>query len=86
MGKELKLPTVKGDSGSINVWGGFSMHGMGSIQTINGIMDQTICKNIMKYVLLPYSEVYLPLNWIFMQNNDPKHKPKSVMKFFEDEK
>ena len=90
MGEELKLqclkPTVKRGGGSINVWGGFSMHGMGPIHKINGIMDQTIYKNIMKNVLLPYSKEYLSLNWIFMQNNDPKHKAKSVMKFFENEK
>ena len=35
---------------------------------------------------LPYSEEYLPLNRIFMQDNDSKHKTKSVMKFFENEK
>ena len=40
----------------------------------------------MKDVLPLYSEEYLPLNWIFMQDNDPKHKAKSVTKFFEDEK
>ena len=40
----------------------------------------------MKDVLQPYSEEYMPLNWIFMQDNDSKHKAKSVTKFFEDEK
>ena len=62
------------------------MDGMGPIHKINGIVDQAVYKNIMKDVLLPYSEEYLPLNWIFMQDNDPKHKAKSVTKFFEDEK
>ena len=89
MEEELRLQclksTVKGGSGSINTWGGFLMHGMGPIHKINGIIDQTIYKNIMKDVLL-YSEEYLPLNQIFMQDNDPKHKAKFFMKFFEDKK
>ena len=68
MGEELKLqclkPTVKGGGGLINVWGGFSMHGMGAIHKINDIMDQTIYKFIIKDILQSYSEEYLPLNWI----------------------
>ena len=40
----------------------------------------------MKDVLRPYSEDYLPLNRISMQDDDPKHKAKSVVKFFEDKK
>ena len=79
-------PTVKGGAGSVDVWGGFSMYGMGPIHKINGIVDQTIYKNIIKDVLLSYSEEYLPLNWIFMQDKDPKHKAKFVTKSFEDEK
>ena len=82
MKEELKLqclkPTVKGGGDSIDVWGGFSMHGMNPIHKINGIIDQTIYKNIMKHVFLTYSEEYLPFNWIFMQGNDPKHKVKFV--------
>ena len=62
------------------------MHDKSPIYKINGIMDQTIYKNIMKDVLLPYLEEYLSLNWIFMQDNDLKHKAKSVIKFFEIEK
>ena len=57
-GEEMKLqclkPIVKEGSGSINVWNGFSMHGVGPIHKINDIIDQIITKNIMKDVVLPY--------------------------------
>ena len=48
-----------------------------------------LTKPLIKYherCLLPYSKQYLPLNKIFMQDNNPKHKAKSVKNFFEDEK
>jgi len=56
------------------VWGAFNRNGTGPTYRINGIMDRNIYVNeICEGVLLPYSEEYLPLNWIFQQDNDPKH-------------
>ena len=66
--------------------GGFLMYGIGPIHRINGIMDQYVCKNIIKNVLLPFAKDHLALNWVLMQDNNPKHKAKSVIKFLEEEK
>ena len=42
------MVTVKGGGGAIQVWGGFSMHGMGSLHRIHGIMDQYVYKDMDK--------------------------------------
>ena len=67
------MPTVKGGGGAIQVWSGFSMHGMGPLHRIHGIMDQYVYKDIIKNVLLPYTKDFLPVTWIFMQDCDPKY-------------
>ena len=89
IGKELNLncivPRVKEGEGAIQVWGGFSMHGMRPLHRIHGIMDQYVYKNIIKNVLLPYTEGFLLVTWIFMQDCDPKHMAKSVQKLWEKE-
>ena len=67
------MPMVKEGSGAIQVWDGFSMHGMGPLHRIHGIKDQYVYEDIIKNVLLPDWEDFLPLTWIFMQNCNPKH-------------
>ena len=61
------------------------MHGMRPLHGIHGIMDQYVYKDIIKNVLLPYTEDFLPVTWIFMQDCDPKHMVKSVQKLLEEE-
>ena len=82
IGEELNLNcivlTIKGGGGAIQVQGNFSMHGMGPLHRIHGTMDQYVCKDIIKNVLLPYMEDFLPVTWIFMQDCDPMHTAKSV--------
>ena len=56
---------VKRGGGAIPVC--FSMHGMGLLHTIHGIVDKYVYKDIIKNVLLPYMEDFLLVTWIFMQ-------------------
>ena len=76
---------VKRGGGAIQVWGCFSMHGMELLHRIHGIMDQYVYKDMIKNVLLPYTEDFLPVSWIYMQDCDPKHVAKSVQKLLEEE-
>jgi len=77
-------PTVKGGGGSVMVWGCVSRSGTGPIHRIEGIMDAIGYRNILADVLLPYSEENLPLNWIFQQDNDPKHASRLVRQWLTD--
>jgi hypothetical protein len=77
-------PTVKGGGGSVMVWTCICRSGSGPIHRINGIMDAQVYRNILTNVLLPYSEDNLPLNWMFQQDNDPKHTSRLVRQWFDD--
>jgi transposase len=79
-------PTVKGGGGSVMVWGAFSRNGMGPIHRIDGIMDRFVYRQILTDVLEPYADDFLPLNWIFQQDNDPKHTARVVQQWFQDQK
>ncbi len=77
-------PTVKGGGGLVMVWTCFCQSGSGPIHRINGIMDAQVYRNILTNVLLPHSEDNLPLNWMFQQDNDPKHTSRLVRQWFDD--
>lgn len=70
--------TLKHGGGSILLWGCFSWHGVGPIHRIQGIMDQNGYKNILENVMLPFAEENLSVLWKFQQDNDPKHRARSV--------
>ena len=70
----------------INVWGCFCAHGVGSLHRINGIMDQKVYKQILVRQLRPSIKKLFPAKnseWIFQQDNDPKHTAHSVRKYLE---
>ena len=68
--------TVKHDK-KINVWGGFCAHGVGHIHRIVGIMDKDMFKQILIHHVRPTLWSLFPEgNFIFQQDNDPKHKSK----------
>jgi transposase len=79
-------PTVKGGGGSVMVWGGFSRNGPGPIHQINGIMDRFVYLGILTDILEPYADDYLPLNWIFQQDNDPKHTSRIVKDWLQEKR
>jgi transposase len=77
-------PTVKGGGGSVMVWGAFSRNGTGPIHRIDGIMDRFVYLQILRDILEPYAEDFLPLNWVFQQDNDPKHTARIVKQWLQD--
>lgn len=78
------IKTVKHGGGNIKVWGCFSYDGVGPIYWIKEIMDQHIyVDEILEKVMLPYAENNMPLRWVFMQDNDPKHTSRKARTFFE---
>ena len=65
-------PTIKHGGGSICVWGCMSVAGVGGL--IDGTMDHKMYINISKTHLRSNAEkMGIENNFVFMQNNDPKH-------------
>lgn len=75
---------VKHDK-KINVWGCFTGHGVGDLYHIEGIMTADDYVNIINTQLLPSAEILFgDGEWIFQQDNDPKHTAKVSQKCLED--
>ena len=75
--------TVKHDK-KINVWGCFSYSGVGHIHWVQGLMDQAKYKQILIHHMRPSSKkLFGNENFIFQQDNDPKHTAKTVKKYLE---
>lgn len=79
---QYTIKTIKHGGGNIMVWGCFSYNGVGPIFRIRETMTQYIYLDIMKNVMFPYSEENMPLHYVFMQDNDPKHTAKHVKEWF----
>ncbi|GFU73195.1 transposable element Tcb2 transposase [Trichonephila clavipes] len=83
VGKELDpkntIKTVKYGGGSVLVWGCMSAGGVGELVFIDDIMDKMVYSEILKNNLeKSVVNVGLGSNFIFQQDNDPKHTAKSV--------
>lgn len=76
------LKTIKHGGSKIMVWACFSYQGVGPIVWIKTMMDQALYVDILRNSMLPYAEYEMPLKWIFMQDNDPKHTSRSAKNFF----
>jgi transposase len=75
-------PTVKFGGGSVMAWGCFSYNGVGRLQLIDGIMDASdYCTILSDNLFASASEMGLN-NFIFMQDNDPKHTSRLAKTFF----
>lgn len=77
-----QIPTVKHGGGSIMLWGAFSWKGVGPLHKIEGNMNADMYRDILSVQMLPYARRNLPRNWIFQQDNDPKHRSKLLQEFF----
>ena len=76
------VPTVKFGGGRIMVWGCFSAKGVGKISVIGGKMNARMYKQILPENLISSVEsLELPSDYIFQQDNDPKHTAKSTKKW-----
>ena len=74
------IPTVKFGSGSM-IRKCFSAKGVGKISVIDGKMNVQKYKQILQENLMPSVEsLELPSDYIFQQDNDPKHTAKSTKK------
>lgn len=80
------VKTVKHGGGNIKVWGGMSWYGVGPLVKIDGILDQYKYKDILQNVMEPYADDNLPVTWVLMHDNDPKHTARSVKSWLEENK
>lgn len=63
----------------VMVWGCFAHHSVGDLHWIKKTMDQSIYKQILIHHFRPSAQRLFPDNdFIFQQDNDPKHTAKSV--------
>ena len=77
------VPTIKHGGGSLMIWGCMSSKSVGKLIFIEGTMDRFCYKRILSENLED-SRVQLDLlpDFIFQQDNDPKHKSKYEQDFF----
>lgn len=68
------------------IWGSFSYYGFGPIYKIDAIMDQHVYLKILRDITLPFAEENMPLRWVLMQDNDPKHTSKRTKQWFKMER
>uniref|UniRef100_A0A034WTK7 Transposable element Tcb2 transposase n=1 Tax=Bactrocera dorsalis TaxID=27457 RepID=A0A034WTK7_BACDO len=74
--------TVKHGGGSVMVWGCFSAAGVGELDFIETTMNAKGYIGILKKNLAPsIAALGLPAEWIFQQDNDPKHKSNLAREF-----
>lgn len=83
--QRFTCPTVKHGGGAIMLWGCFSYRGMGNLVPIEGKMTadsyiQIVNENLEESV----ERMGLGMNFVFQQDNDPKHTAKKSAKFFKD--
>lgn len=76
------LKTVKHNGGSIMVWGCIGENGVGKLCKIEGKMDSLKYIKILQENLLPSVEKLNLSEFVFQQDNDPKHTSKITTKFF----
>lgn len=48
------------------------------------MMNQHSYTQILREGMLPYPQWEMPLRWVFMQDNDPKHKSRAAKYYFEE--
>ncbi|GFU86386.1 transposable element Tc1 transposase [Trichonephila clavipes] len=72
-------PTVKHGGGSVMVWGCMASNGVGNLVFIDGIMDHMLFIDILNSNLKKSAKkLGLDGNFIFQQDNDPKHTARNV--------
>lgn len=85
-GSRLQLknltPTVKYGGGSIMLWACFNYHGVGELYIIEGKMDRFMYTRILNTSLKKSLRDLGLQEFIFQQDNDPKHTSKHVTEYF----
>lgn len=73
------VKTVKHGGGSVMVWGCMAASGVGNLVFIESTMKKEDYLSILRHNVAPSVEkLCLAENWIFQQDNDPKHSSKLV--------
>jgi transposase len=76
--------TVKHDQ-KVMVWGCFAAHGVGIITWIKGIMRKEHYEDILNDSMIPSANLLFgDDNFIFQQDNDPKHTANTIKEWFTD--
>jgi DDE superfamily endonuclease len=80
------LQTIKFGGGYVMIWGCMTTAGVGLMCRIEGKMDAELYEEILEDHVFQTLEYYdlNPSNFIFQQDNDPKHTSKRAKKWFED--
>ena len=83
--EKYTVPTMKHGGGSIMLWGCFSAAGTGQLIRIRGTMNSSMYQNILaQNIQKSVDDLAIGNEFIFQQDNDPKHTSKSTKKWFED--
>lgn len=67
------VPTVTHGGGSVMVWGCFSRDVIGPLRRINGAMNRFVYEKILDTHMLLHAMQVVGHDWVFQQDNDPRH-------------
>jgi transposase len=86
-GERYKLkflqPTVKHGGGNVMLWASFGYNGTGNLEVIDGKMTARVYKDILeRNVFESARKLGIEHNFIWQQDNDPKHTATIVKKWF----
>lgn len=82
--EKCTIKTVKHGGGSIMLWGCMSYNGVGKIVPIEGKLDAKGYVQLLQENLFESAKLLgLEDDFVFQQDNDPKHTSKLASKFFE---
>ena len=77
-------PTVKHGKSSVFLWGCFPWNGVGFLHVINETTNRFDDKSILQNDMLTYAEWEMLLQFVFQQDNDPKHALQIVQEWFQE--
>lgn len=80
--EHFTVPTVKHGGGSIMVWGCFSSAGTGNLHVIEGNMNAESYQHILAQHMIPSAHRLIGRQFVFQQDNDPKHTANKTKDFF----
>jgi hypothetical protein len=82
--KECQQASIKHDK-KVMVWWCFAAHGLDHFHWIEGIINQHVYREIITNHLEPSAQQLFPdETYLFHQDNDPKHKARTVMTYLKE--